>query len=158
MQQAPKILHQIFLQEGRNSSLDRYSDALSSCRALHPDWQHNIWTDENSTEFIQEHYPALFNSYEHYKQSIQRANILRYALLEHYGGVYLDLDVTCLSPLDDLLHLPWLTPGAYPAGVNNAFILSRPHHGFLREVLANIVAHDLRWGMPYVENLSLIHI
>lgn len=152
---APKIIHQIFLSEGRNSSsLSRYVSALGSCQQLHPDWTHNLWTDDNATSFIRTHYPALAPHYESYKQSIQRANILRYALLDHFGGVYLDLDVTCLVPLDELLHLPWLTPGAYPAGVNNAFILSRPHHGFLTEELLRAVpSRDIKWPMPYVENM-----
>ncbi|KAK3697081.1 hypothetical protein LTR37_017679 [Vermiconidia calcicola] len=100
-----------------------------------------------------ENYPKLLPHYLGYKQSIQRANILRYALLDHFGGVYLDLDITCLHPLDDLRHLPWLTPGAYPAGVNNAFMLSRPRHGFLRHLLDGVQSRDLSWGMPYIENM-----
>ncbi|TKA23605.1 hypothetical protein B0A50_07439 [Salinomyces thailandicus] len=151
--QAPKIIHQIFLQEGRNSSLSKYNDALASCQTLHADWTHMLWTDANATAFMQQHYPAIAPHYAGYAQSIQRANILRYALLDHFGGVYLDLDVTCLQPLDDLRHLPWITPGAYPAGVNNAFILSRQHHPFLQKLLAEVPRRDMKWPMPYVENM-----
>nr|POE52007.1 inositol phosphoceramide mannosyltransferase 1 [Quercus suber] len=150
---APRIIHQIFLQEGRNSTLAKYSDALASCRDMHIGWESKLWTDQNATAFMREHYPDVAPHYEGYKQSIQRANILRYALLHHYGGVYLDLDVTCLAPLDNLLHLPWLSPGAYPAGVNNAFILARPQHPFLGMILAKVPASDLKWGLPYVENM-----
>lgn len=152
-QRVPKIIHQIFLTEGRNSSLSKYIPAAESCRDLHPDWTCNLWTDENATSFMREHYPTTAKHYEGYGQSIQRANVLRYALLDHFGGVYLDLDVTCLTPLDNLLHLPWLTPGAYPAGVNNAFILTRPHHGLLAEILGRLPSSDLGWGMPYIENM-----
>ncbi|CAK3939580.1 Hypothetical predicted protein [Lecanosticta acicola] len=120
-----------------------------------------MWTDDNATEFIQEHYPQIGAHYIGYQQNIQRANILRYALLHHFGGVYLDLDVTCRAALDEpvvtggaaLTELPWITPGAYPAGVNNAFILSRPKHPFLSELLRRVPSRDLSWPMPYVENM-----
>ncbi|EMC95943.1 glycosyltransferase family 32 protein, partial [Baudoinia panamericana UAMH 10762] len=102
---------------------------------------------------MESHYPSIAPHYKRYARTIQQANSLRYALLHHYGGVYLDLDITCLEPLNNLMHLPLLTPGAYPAGVNNAFILARPRHGFLSSLLENLPRHDLRWPMPYVENM-----
>lgn len=152
-EQAPKIIHQIFLTDGRNQNTSKYLSAIDSCKYLHSDWEYKLWTDMNATAFMREHYPDLAPHYEGYRQSIQRANILRYALLHHYGGVYLDLDVTCLVSLDSLLHLPLLTPGAYPAGVNNAFILARPHHPFLDRLILTAPSRDLRWPMPYVENM-----
>lgn len=149
----PQILHQVFLTEGLPSTLSKYRGAVESCHALHPDWEQNIWTDDAANEFIATHYPNLLPHYIGYKQRIQRANILRYALLDHFGGVYLDLDITCLHPLDSLRNLPFVSPGAYPAGVNNAFILSRPGHPFLKHLLAGVKSRDLGWGMPYVENM-----
>lgn len=150
---APQIIHQIFLTEGRNASLSKYEPAIDSCKALHPDWTHYLWQDENAAIFVAQYYPALYPHYKGYKQSIQRANTLRYALLDHFGGVYLDLDITCLRQLDDLRDVPFLTPGAYPAGVNNAFILSRPHHRFLQHLVGGLASRDLLWGLPYVENM-----
>ncbi|EME80721.1 glycosyltransferase family 32 protein [Pseudocercospora fijiensis CIRAD86] len=112
---------------------------------------------------MKSHYPEIYPHYIHYGQNIQRANVLRYALLHHFGGVYLDLDITCRVALDapleketgvpTLTHLPFLTPAAYPAGVNNAFILSRPHHPFLTDLLRNLPSRDLSWPLPYVENM-----
>ena len=160
----PKIIHQIFLSNGHsNASLSKYEPAIESCKSLHPEWESKIWTDQEGESFMQEHYPEIYPHYIGYRQNIQRANILRYALLHHFGGVYLDLDVTCRVALDaplgeqssvpTLAHLPWLTPGAYPAGVNNAFILARPQHPFLAELLKRVPSRDLSWGMPYVENM-----
>ncbi|KAF2093170.1 hypothetical protein NA57DRAFT_9908, partial [Rhizodiscina lignyota] len=150
----PPILHHIFLTEGRNwSSLFKYESAIASCQDLHPNWTHHLWTDAMATTFMNQHYPEIFPHYKGYKQSIQRVNVLRYALLHHFGGVYLDIDVTYLQPLDDLRTLPWLTPGAYPAGVNNAFILAKPDHRLLEHLLAKVKSRDLLWGMPYVENM-----
>lgn len=152
-QLVPRRIHQIHLQEGRPSVLSKHSKAIVSCRTVHPEWNHTIWTDETGTDFIQEHYPSIYPHYIGYKQSIQRANILRYALLDHYGGVYVDLDVTCRHSLDELRHVPFLTPGAHPAGVNNAFILARQGHPFFKHLLDAVPSRDLRWRLPYVENM-----
>lgn len=154
--QIPKIIHQIAL---GNPDLNKYKSYINSCRALHADWQFNMWTDENATLFIHEKYPQLWPSYSGYSQNIQRANILRYALLHTYGGVYLDLDITCLIAFEStkLLNLPFVTPGAHPAGVNNAVIFSIPRHSFLTYLLTSIPKHNLYWGLPmrlpYVENM-----
>lgn len=152
-QLAPKILHQILLREGRNSSLAKYEPARQSCIAAHADWEYMLWTDENATAFVRANYPDVVVHYTNYAQTIQRTNILRYLLLHHYGGVYLDVDIACRVPLDTLLHLPFVTPGAHPAGINNAFILTKPHHPFLKEVIARIPSRNIRWPMPYVENM-----
>lgn len=160
----PKIIHQIYLSNGRpNSKIAKYGPAIDSCKALHPEWEFKMWEDDAAAAFMKEHYPEILPHYLNYGQNIQRANILRYALLHHFGGVYLDLDVTCLIPIDaplpagstveSLTQLPWVTPGAYPAGVNNAFILSQPRHAFLSELLARVPSRDLSWPMPYVENM-----
>lgn len=160
----PKIIHQIFLADSRPSAnLDKYADAIESCKALHPTWEFRMWTDRDGETFVEKHYGEIYPHYKAYKQNIQRANVLRYALLHHFGGVYLDLDVTCRVALDAplepkikvpaLTYLPFLTPGAYPAGVNNAFILTRPQHPFFAELLNLVPSRDLFWGMPYVENM-----
>lgn len=88
---APRIIHQIFLTEYRNSTLQKYEAAISSCKDMHPDWQYMMWTDDTANAFMKQHYPVIWPHYQHYGQSIQRANVLRYALLEHYGGAYLDV-------------------------------------------------------------------
>ncbi|KAJ6442400.1 magnesium transport protein CorA, transmembrane region [Purpureocillium lavendulum] len=132
---------------------------MSSCRTLHPGWQFNLWSDSSGRAFMAEHYPEILPHYTGYGQDIQRANVLRYSILHRYGGVYFDLDITCLTALDEtpLMELPFVTPGAHPAGVNNAFILAQPGHPFLSHILAAVPTHDLYWGLPmrlpYVENM-----
>ncbi|KAH7316804.1 nucleotide-diphospho-sugar transferase [Stachybotrys elegans] len=152
----PKILHYVVLGD---AELSKYDDALKSCRDLHKDWKYEIWTDETADQFLADNYPDILPHYKGYHQNIQRANVLRYALLHKFGGVYLDLDVSCLVALDStsLLKLPFVSPGAHPAGVNNAFIAAQPGHPFLGSVLEAVPSHDMFWGIfiriPYVENM-----
>lgn len=153
-----KIIHHVALGSGSNN-LTKYQPAMDSCRNLHPDWQYNLWTDANATSFMREYYPEIAPHYEGYFQNIQRANVLRYAVLHKYGGVYFDLDVTCSISLEKtpLLGLPFVSPGAHPAGVNNAFIATRPGHAFLTHLLNSVPRHDMYWGLPmrlpYIENM-----
>ena len=149
----PRMIHQIHLMEGRPSVIEKYGAAIESCRETHAGWNYTIWTDETSSTFMRNNYPTIFPHYANYKQTIQRANILRYALLDHFGGVYIDMDVTCRHSLEPLRTIPWLSPAAHPAGVNNAFILSRPGHPFLKTLLAAVPKRDLSWGLPYIENM-----
>lgn len=149
----PRILHQIYLSADESLIPAKYVPARESCIDLHPNWTHQLWTNDRAAAFIRVNYPGIYPHYAGYGQNIQRANILRYALLHTYGGVYLDLDVKCLQTLDPLLRLPLLTPGAYPAGINNAFILARPKHGFFEHLIRAVPSQDLRWGMPYIENM-----
>ncbi|KAJ6438271.1 glycosyltransferase family 32 protein [Purpureocillium lavendulum] len=152
----PRIMHQIAL---GSANVSKHAAAMASCRAMHPTWEHKLWTDANASDFIADNYPWVLPHYTRYPQQIQRANVLRYALLHAMGGVYLDLDVACLAPLDDtpLVRLPFVSPGAYPAGVNNAFIAARPGHAFLRLLVDAVPRHDMFWGLPmrvpYVENM-----
>ena len=167
---APKIMHQILLNEHHFHDNDgpnkfaKYEAARNSCISLHPDWHYMLWTDENATDWVHKHYPEkkypfddtpeVYQSYIKYRQTIQRTNILRYLLLHHYGGVYLDMDISCRENLDPLLRYPFLTPGAHPAGINNAFIVARPGHPFLTKLIEQVPKHNLTWtGLPYVENM-----
>lgn len=152
----PRILHNIALGDANTV---KYQEAINSCRKLHPDWKYMLWGDDNATSFMSEYYPEILPHYKRYPQNIQRANVLRYALLHKLGGVYLDLDVTCHVALDStpLITLPFVSPGAHPAGVNNAFIATHSGHPFLTQLLKSVPSHDMHWGLPmripYVENM-----
>jgi hypothetical protein len=51
-----------------------------------------LWTDEKSREFIATEYPWFIDTFDNYPHPIQRADAIRYFVLAHFGGVYLDLD------------------------------------------------------------------
>ncbi|KZT24417.1 glycosyltransferase family 32 protein, partial [Neolentinus lepideus HHB14362 ss-1] len=147
----PKIIHQVQL--GNITMRPAWAAARAECARHHPAWDLRTWDDAAADAFVAAHYPHLFATYRGYPYEIQRTNILRYLLLHHYGGVYMDLDLKCLQPLDGLLGVPFLTPPANPTGVNNAFIVAAPGHAFLGFVVARVKKFDLRWGMPYVTNM-----
>ncbi|EPQ61256.1 hypothetical protein GLOTRDRAFT_113658 [Gloeophyllum trabeum ATCC 11539] len=150
----PKIIHQVRL--GNLTMRPKWQEAHDACTALHPPaagWEFRVWDDAAADAFVEQHYPQLFATYRGYPYEIQRTNILRYLVLHRFGGIYMDLDLRCIEPLDGLLGVEFLTPPANPTGVNNAFIVARPNHGFLEFVVGKVKKYDLRWGMPYVTNM-----
>ncbi len=53
-------------------------------------WQ--LWTEKASRDFIELEYPWFLKTYDRYSFPVQRVDAVRYFLLLHYGGIYIDLD------------------------------------------------------------------
>jgi mannosyltransferase OCH1-like enzyme len=112
---------------------------------LHPNYAYYYWTDEDNRAFVAHHYSELLKLYDGYALDIHRAELARYLVMRHFGGVYVDMDFEALRPLDDLI-APFelvfgLEPDSHSARapvrergfdriVCNAFIASAPNHPF----------------------------
>ena len=59
-----------------------------------------LWTNEKSREFIAAEYPWFLDTFDGYTYPIQRADSIRYFVLAHYGGTYIDLDDVGNSPIN----------------------------------------------------------
>lgn len=97
----PKIIHQVFhnwRQPGNNTLPTDWQEVRQTCIDLNPDFDVKLWTEESSRDFIAEEYPWFLNTYDGYRYKVQRVDAVRYFLLLHYGGIYIDLDNVRLSP------------------------------------------------------------
>lgn len=150
---SPAIFHRVLFEDDEEDSGLKYEEAISSCRSLHPNWTHHLWTRESAAAFLEGYHPEGFARYTEVVQARERAEVLRYAVLEHFGGVFLDLGIKCLQPLDEIRALPFVTAGAYPARVDNSFFSSRPHHPFLRRLLEDLETRTQTWRLPFVEKM-----
>jgi mannosyltransferase OCH1-like enzyme len=63
-------------------------------RRHHPGWEVRLWTDADVPV------PAVA---ARARNIAERADLVRYEVLRRHGGVYVDTDVECLKPIDDLL-------------------------------------------------------
>lgn len=142
----PRILHQTWKTE---TLPDKWSGISQECRDLMPDYEYKLWTDESSREFINEHYSWFSSTFDAYEYSIQRADAIRYFVLHYYGGIYLDLDIGCLKPLDPLLLYPVILPKTIPVGVSNDLMFAEPRHPFLQQTIHNLVTFDHSWVLNY---------
>ena len=56
---------------------------------------YQLWTNDTTRELLTNEYPWFLRTYDNYKYPIQRADSIRYFILAHYGGIYVDLDNVC---------------------------------------------------------------
>jgi inositol phosphorylceramide mannosyltransferase catalytic subunit len=147
----PKIIHQTYI----NASIpERWRPAQESCLELHPDYEYKFWSDEDSHTFIQKEYPWFLETFEQYAHNIQRADTIRYFVLAHYGGVYIDLDNGCRRRLDPLLSFPAWVHLTDPTGISNDGMGATPRHPFFLYVIDQLQAYNRQWGLPYITIMS----
>ena len=51
-----------------------------------------LWNNETAVELLTTFYPDFYPIWANYKYPIQRADSIRYFILAHHGGIYIDLD------------------------------------------------------------------
>ena len=69
---------------------------------LNPGWEVRLWTDVDLHDFMTRYHPDMLDIYTAYPNSVQRADCARYLIMHEFGGVYADIDASCLSSLDVL--------------------------------------------------------
>jgi len=133
----PKIMHHVWIGGGDMPPL--YQNYLDECKKMHPDWEFKIW-DDKGVEKLGLIYKDLYDKMRGY---VVKADVLRYEVLYRFGGVYRDMDVKCLRPIDDLNHLYDFyasldVPFHGYAAINNGSIGSKPNHPILKNILDSI--------------------
>ncbi|KAJ0411671.1 hypothetical protein ATCC90586_002055 [Pythium insidiosum] len=96
-----------------------------------------LWRDEDVLQFKLQNQAA----YDAAPNFGEKADIARYEILERVGGVYADVDVECLRPLDELLSRFDFVAGVSNTScveINNAVIASAPRHLIVQRLIATI--------------------
>ena len=157
MLRIPKIIHQTWKDEDLPKGFQVLSETW---REMLPGWEYRLWTDEMNREFVRTHYPDFLEKYDAYPKNIQRADAIRYLLLQTYGGLYVDLDFECLEPefitlLEDADFVAGKEPYAHAKryGIEyiicNALMASVPNHPFLAHVIHRMINHSKGWDVRH---------
>lgn len=147
----PKIIHQVWI--GSDPIPADQRAYIKECRELHPNWEYRLWTDKEVENFAFKE-KDLYLKARNYQE---KANILRMAVVREYGGIYIDTDVLCIKPYDELLDyytfFVGLEPNYNPEGgnmpppvINNALIASVPNHPIFKDFSEQIY---LNWEKNY---------
>ena len=128
-----------------------YEPWMTSWLKKNPSWQYWLWTDDDARQLVGHYYKQYVAMYDGYTCNINRADVMRYFVLDKYGGVYADIDVECMRPLDDIVsnhscilaeehkvRSYVLARRKPPPNVINAPMASRPGHPYFRDVIAEI--------------------
>lgn len=148
--QIPRIVHAFW---GGSPLPDEWGRCLDRWRRLHPDWEVIVWAEGQIPDLggLQRFWgsPEVWSPKSNIWQ--HRTNLLRYVLLAKHGGVWVDVDMEPLRPIDPLIDgetrmlAGWEADGHW---INNAFLASPPGHPAVAEILdglADNIADHPEW-------------
>lgn len=94
----PKIIHHIWV--GDNEFPKEFEEFIEKWKLLYPDYNYIFWNDVlvESTKIIDESISKYY--YSKCKMAF-KADLLRFKILEKYGGIYVDTDVEPLRRMPD---------------------------------------------------------
>jgi mannosyltransferase OCH1-like enzyme len=152
----PKVVHQTWKAIiGMPASL---SSCVQSFGLVNRNWMQQFYDDEQCITWVRSRFPEAMGTYRSLSTGIHRADFFRILVLYIEGGVYADIDIECLRPLDELIaHLPpgkslYLTRdhpvhervhfGGRAMWMND-FMIAAPGDPFLGEVIKWMVANPV---------------
>ena len=98
----PKILHQTWKTKDL-SAIPEFQACAESWRHHHPDYRYLLWDDGENEEFVRSRFGWFYKTWCSFDKNIKRLDSIRYMWMYAFGGVYADLDMECLQPLDSLM-------------------------------------------------------
>ncbi|XP_060606946.1 uncharacterized protein LOC132759231 isoform X2 [Ruditapes philippinarum] len=147
----PRIIHFVYITGGKESKgvPSKYEKNIKSFLHFHPNWTYYFWSDQTARALILERHPDLISLYDSYSRPIVKADALRYVLMYEFGGVYADLDLECLRPLDraTMKYACILSPEPFVHSavwygqnyfLTNAFLLCRKKHPFYLQLIKEL--------------------
>ena len=128
----PRTIHQIWV--GPDPVPDEFQPYIKSWKKHHPGWDHILWTEKNLLDD-----PVRTEVLDRLRSPVERSDMLRLELLYRFGGVYVDTDLECLRPLDDVIgDATFVATYFKPGRVTNTFVAAGPRHPLLEQALAEI--------------------
>ena len=104
-------------------------------RRHHPDWEFRTWTDSELPTLT---YPDAFERCRNFGEA---SDVLRYEVLHQFGGVYVDTDVECLQPIDQLIERVSAFAGyARPNVIGSAIVGAVAGHPAITKTLEVVCA------------------
>lgn len=148
----PLVIHQTAKTTALNYPVDAY---CASWRRLNRNCDYRFYDDNDCVAFVRTEFPQLTDLYGSLPLPILRADLFRYLVVYRCGGLYADVDMQCLKPLDPFFALDGaifpiesrLTVARQrelgyfrPYQIGNCIFASEPRHPFLHAVIEATVA------------------
>jgi mannosyltransferase OCH1-like enzyme len=135
----PQTIHHIWI--GPDPLPEDYAPWIASWKQHHPRWKHRVWTEENLPDD-----PIRPEIFDRLRMPVERADILRLEILFRQGGVYVDTDLECLRPIDELIAgEEFVGVNLKPGRVTNTLIAAAPRHPLLETALRTLQPMETYW-------------
>ena len=92
----PKIIHQLWI-----GPKPRPSKFMQTWKDKHPDFEYIMWNEEEIKK--RELQLMCINRINEIEEINGKADIIRWEILYHYGGLFLDADSICIEPFNELI-------------------------------------------------------
>ncbi len=147
----PKVIHQTW------KTLDipkKWQAFRKTCEVINPEYQIRTWSHDLIYALLKKHYPWFIPTFDSYQYPVQKAEAGRYFIIYHYGGIYLDMDVSCKVAINEILSMT-LTPfdvmldATYPVGLTNNIIVAKPRHPFMKMMIESLHNSNHDFVIPH---------
>lgn len=131
----PKIIHQIWI--GPKKFPSKYSKWASTWKKLNPTWIYKFWTESNLVELKFKNQRKIDSS----KNIGYKTDLIRYEILEKFGGIYIDTDFECIRPIpDDFLKYNFVSCLVFSnqPQIANGMMMSKVNSKLINEIINNI--------------------
>jgi len=139
----PRIIHQIY--EDPAGPPANLLCIAESWKEKMPGWEYRFWNRQMMHDFLTSHCKEFLPFYNAYPYNVQRWDAIRYLILYHIGGLYVDFDYECFQALDMLLTGSTCCMGMEPTVnsriyqkrlvVGNALMASAPKHPYMAAII-----------------------
>ena len=145
----PRIIHQIFEDPAGPSPV--MLQMAETWKNKMPDWEYRFWNKQMMCDFMESVCSDFLFYYNSFPFDVQRWDSIRYLILYHIGGLYVDFDYECIKPLDVILSgasccmgmEPTINGKFYnmPMIVGNALMASTRNHPYMAAVIDDMKAN-----------------
>jgi FkbM family methyltransferase len=128
----PRLFHHIWL--GAGPVPEEVENLRKTWLDHHPAWEARLWS---MPDFDWLENQALFDRATSYAQ---KADIARYEVIRRFGGVYVDADMECVRPLDELLteEVTFFSGREATGYIAIGLFGAVPNHALLDEMVASL--------------------
>tara|TARA_Y100001972_G_C7648233_1_gene325856 strand:- start:1340 stop:2185 length:846 start_codon:yes stop_codon:yes gene_type:complete len=155
----PKKIFQCF--KTRNMVPDKVIDNIKN---LNPQWEYHFYDDNMCIQFLNDHYGKEYvDKFNGFKKGAHKADLWRYCVLYMYGGVYIDIDLEMLVPLDAIIDnetfiVPYTntipTKIVNANNIYNALIMVKPKHPVIYDCIQRI----MKTSFEHAEHDYLVNV
>lgn len=122
----------------------QFNGYIGGWQLRHPDWGVKVWSRNNLPQLENQELFDAAISIAGVPEGYQlMSDIARYEILYKYGGIYVDADMECKRPVDDLVRTARSIFAAWEvAGIwaNNAFLGAQPGHPAMKQAIQALPA------------------